>query len=36
MSLQVQQGIYDSGFVVNDEKSQWDPVQCEELLLICN
>ena len=32
MSLQVQQDIYDSGFVVNDEKSQWDPVQCGELL----
>ena len=32
MSLQVQQDIHDSGFVVNDEKSQWDPVQCGELL----
>ena len=32
MSLQVKQDIYDSGFVVSNEKSQWDPVQCGELL----
>ena len=32
MSLQVRQDIHDSGFVANNEKSQWDPVQCGELL----
>lgn len=32
MSVQVQQDIHASGFVANEEKSQWDPVQCGELL----
>lgn len=31
-SLMVQQDIKASGFVANEEKSQWEPVQCGELL----
>ena len=32
VSKLVQQDITSSGFVANDEKCQWEPTQCGELL----
>ena len=32
LSAEVKRDVLLSGFVANEEKSQWDPVQCGELL----
>ena len=32
LSAEVRRDVLLSGFVANEEKSQWDPVQCGELL----
>ena len=32
LSAEVRRDVWLSGFVANEEKSQWDPVQCGELL----
>ena len=32
LSEEVRRDVLLSGFVANEEKSQWDPVQCGELL----